>query len=78
MIQNDTVKKVLRTVGGFLVATLINFLLFYLMLPPINIFSRSFWFFLMLVLIIYGSLHHVPPQPSLPGAGLFAQVWPHG
>lgn len=31
-----------------------------------------------LVLIIYGSLHHVPPQPSLPGAGLFAQVWPHG
>ncbi|MBR6769133.1 MAG: hypothetical protein IKM34_06570 [Clostridia bacterium] len=54
MIQNDTVKKVLRTVGGFLVATLINFLLFYLMLPPINIFSRSFWFFLMLVLIIYG------------------------
>lgn len=56
MIQNDTVKRVLRTVGGFLVATLINFLLFYLMLPPINIFSRSFWFFLMLVLIIYGLL----------------------
>lgn len=56
MIQNDTAKKVLRTVGGFLVATLINFLLFYLMLPPINIFSRSFWFFLMLVLIIYGAV----------------------
>ena len=54
MIQNDTAKRVFRTVGGFLVATLINFLLFYLMLPPINIFSRSFWFFLMLVLIIYG------------------------
>ena len=31
-----------------------------------------------LALIVYGSLHHVPPQPSLPGTGLFARVWPHG
>jgi len=56
MIQNDTAKRVLRMAGGFLVATLLNFLLFYLMLPPINIYSRGFWFFLMLVLIIYGAV----------------------
>lgn len=56
MIQNETAKKVLRLVGGFVVATLLCFLLFYVMLPPINVYSKSFWFFLMLVLIIYGAV----------------------
>lgn len=56
MIQNETLKKVLRIAGGFLVATLLSFLLFYVMLPPINVFSRSFWFFVTLVLIIYGAV----------------------
>jgi len=54
MMQNDKTKNLLRRAGGFLVATLLNFLLFYVMLPPINIYSRGFWFFLMLVLIVYG------------------------
>lgn len=56
MIQNDTTKKVIRFAFRFLVATLICFLIFYFMLPPINIFSKGFWFFLMLVLLIYGWL----------------------
>lgn len=56
MMQNEKTKSVLRMVGGFVVATLINFLLYYVMLPPINIYSRGFWFFLMLVLIIYGAV----------------------
>ena len=55
-MQNDTLKRVLRLAGGVLVATLLSFGLFYLMLPPINIYSRSFWFFLMLVMIIYGAV----------------------
>ena len=56
MIQNDKTKGLLRIVGGFVVATLLNLLLFYVMLPPINIYSKGFWFFLMLVLIIYGAV----------------------
>ena len=56
MIQNETAKKVLRLVGGFVVATLLCFLLFYVMLPPINVHSEGFWFFLMLVLIVYGAV----------------------
>ena len=56
MVQNDSMKRVLCIVGGVLVATLISFVLFYIMLPPINIFSKSFWFFLMLVMIIYGAV----------------------
>ena len=55
-MQNEKTKSILRMVGGFVVATLINFLLYYVMLPPINIYSRGFWFFLMLVLIIYGAV----------------------
>ena len=56
MIQNDTFKRNLRVVGGFVVATFLCFLLFYVMLPPINIYSEGFWFFLMLVLIVYGAV----------------------
>lgn len=28
-------------------------------------------------LLIYGSMHNLPPTPSLPDEGLFAMVHPH-
>ena len=54
MFRNPSAKQVIKIAIGVLIATLISFLLFYVMLPPLNPYSRSFWFFMTLVLAIYG------------------------
>lgn len=44
--------KFLSAIGGFLLSALAIFLLFYVMLPPINLRSRDFFIFLILSILI--------------------------
>lgn len=46
-------KAVLRMVGSVLLALVICALLYYFMLPPLNVYSKSFWWFLFLVLAVF-------------------------
>ncbi len=47
-------KKGLRIALGILVALVLSFLLYYFILPPINLHSRLFWIYLFLVFLIFG------------------------
>ena len=45
--------SVIKTAVKLLISSAIVFLLFYLMLPPINPLANEFWIFLTAVLVIY-------------------------
>lgn len=53
MFKNNDNKKGMRMVIGAVAAAVISFVLYYIMLPPINVHSRGFWGFLFLVLAIF-------------------------
>ena len=47
-------KKTSRILFAVLIGTALTALSYYLMLPPINVFSTGFWTYLILVLCFYG------------------------
>ena len=46
--------KALRIILAVVIGTVLTALAYYLMLPPINIFSNGFWIFLIMVTFFYG------------------------
>ena len=46
--------KALRIILAVVIGTVLTVLAYYLMLPPINIFSNGFWIFLIMVTFFYG------------------------
>ena len=46
--------KIIRVVAAIILGTILTAVAYYLMLPPINIFSTGFWTFLVLVILFYG------------------------
>lgn len=46
--------KVPRIILAVVIGTVLTALTYYLMLPPINVFSSSFWTFLIMVIFFYG------------------------
>lgn len=56
MNQNHPGKNIpiqLKTALKILISTVLLFIYYYIVLPPINPFSVGFWFFLMIALIVY-------------------------
>ena len=53
MQRNDTLRRVLGYTARSLLGALITFLLFYVMLPPLNPNSETFWLFLFLTVGIF-------------------------
>ena len=51
--MNDTTKKILKWTGVYALLTLILFVIYYITLPAINIYSKGFWVFLTLALFLY-------------------------
>ena len=47
-------KKSTRIILAVVIGTVLTALAYYLMLPPINVFSTGFWTFLLVVLFFYG------------------------
>ena len=47
------IKRVLSAITRSAVALAISFLMFYIFLPPINVFSRSFWIYVFAVLVTF-------------------------
>ncbi len=47
-------KKTTRIIFAVIIGTVLTALAYYLMLPPINVFSTGFWTFLLLVTFFYG------------------------
>ena len=47
-------KKTTRIILAVIIGTVLTALAYYLMLPPINVFSTGFWTFLLLVIFFYG------------------------
>ena len=46
--------KALRIILAVVLGTVLTALAYYLMLPPINVFSNAFWMFLVMVVFFYG------------------------
>ena len=46
--------KALRIILAVVLSTVLTALAYYLMLPPINVFSNAFWMFLVMVVFFYG------------------------
>ena len=46
--------KALRIILAVIVGTVLTALAYYLMLPPINIYSNGFWIFLIMTIFFYG------------------------
>ena len=46
--------KIIRVVAAIILGTILTAVAYYLMLPPINVFSTGFWTFLVLVILFYG------------------------
>ena len=46
--------KALRIIPAVIIGTVLTALAYYLMLPPINVFSNAFWTFLVMVTFFYG------------------------
>ena len=56
MNQNHPGKNMpiqLKTALKILISTVLLFIYYYIVLPPLNPFSVGFWFFLMIALIVY-------------------------
>ena len=51
--MNDRTKKVLKWVGIYAAISLILFIVYYLTLPALNIYSKGFWVFLTFALFLY-------------------------
>lgn len=49
-----TTNKALRITLALVIGTVLTALTYYLVLPPLNVFSTGFWFFLLAVLLFYG------------------------
>ncbi len=47
-------KKALRIIPAVIIGTVLTAISYYLFLPPLNVFSSSFWMFLLAVLFFYG------------------------
>ena len=45
------------TILNILITLLVGFILFYLFLPSINIHNFGFWFYLMIIIFVYGFLN---------------------
>ncbi len=47
-------KKALRIIPGIIIGTVLTALAYYVILPPLNVFSTGFWMFLLAVIFFYG------------------------